>query len=208
MVKVYGPMMSLDASGTIGKCITFSKWKGRNYVRERVIPSNPKSPAQTGRRGMFKFLSQGWAGLGAVNKATWDDLADQIVCPNFNAYVKEGMTGWHNFLSPSQDTPATRVGTPSDNDITAAVWEENRIKITVAGTALGDSWGKVLFASLGAVFTPSVGNGILVVYDTTIASHDIFWTPPSVAVWFINIMTFSDDGVLSAAGTEATATPA
>ena len=41
MVKVYGPMMSLDATGTIGKTATFSKWKGRNYVRQRVVPANP-----------------------------------------------------------------------------------------------------------------------------------------------------------------------
>ncbi|KKM52353.1 hypothetical protein LCGC14_1554890, partial [marine sediment metagenome] len=123
MAIVYGPLMSLDASGTVGKAITFSKWKGRNYVRERVIPSNPKSGAQTGRRAMFKFLSQGWAGISTADKATWDDLADQIVCPNFNAYVKANMAGWHNFIAPSQATPATRTGAPSDNDITAAAWE-------------------------------------------------------------------------------------
>lgn len=38
--------MSLDASGTIAKTLTASKWKGRNYIRQRVIPLNPQSPAQ------------------------------------------------------------------------------------------------------------------------------------------------------------------
>ncbi len=158
MVKVNAPMMSLDASGTLGNAIVFSKWKGRNYVRERVIPSNPKSGAQTGRRSMFSFLSQAWASIGTVPQATWDDLADQIVASPFNAYMKEGMAGWHNFLAPSEDTPAGRVGTPSDNDLTGAVWEENRIAIAASGTTLGDNWGKVIFASLSAIFTPSVGN--------------------------------------------------
>jgi len=200
-------MMSLDASGTLGDAITFSKWKGRNYVRERVIPSNPKSGGQVGRRAMFSFLTQAWAGNSDANKATWDDLADQIVASNFNAFMKDGMEGWHNFLAPGQFTPYTRVGTPSDNDLTAAAWEENRIKITAAGTALGDAWGKLLYASLTGIFTPSVGNCILVLPDTTIASHDFFWTPPSVATWYINIMTFSDDGAISVAGTEQTAAP-
>jgi len=207
MVKVNAPMMSLDASGTLGNAITFSKWKGRNYVRERVIPSNPKSGGQTGRRAMFSFLAQNWASIGAVPKATWDDLADADVVSNFNAYVKQGMKDWHNFLAPSQDTPAARAGTPSDNDLTGASWEENRIAIGTSGSALADAWGLAIYASLAGVFTPSVGNCVLVRPDTTIAADVFFWTPPSVAVWYINIMTFSDDGAISAAGTEQTATP-
>jgi len=200
-------MMSLGASGTLGDAITFSIWKGRAYVRERVIPSNPKSGAQTGRRAMFQFLTQNWAAISTASKATWQDLADQIVALKFNAYVKQGMEDWHNFLAPAHETPATRAGTPSDNDLDAAVWEENRIKITASGSALGNNWGKVLYGSLTGVFTPSVGNCILVLPDTTIASHDIFWTPPEVATWYINIMTFAEDGAITAAGTEQTAVP-
>lgn len=40
MAKVTGPLMSLDASGTVGKTAVFSKWKGQNYVRLRVTPMN------------------------------------------------------------------------------------------------------------------------------------------------------------------------
>jgi len=207
MVKVNAPMMSLGASGTLGNAITFSIWKGRPYVRERVIPSNPKSGAQTGRRAMFSFLAQNWAAIAGVSQASWDDLADADVVSNFNAYMKAGMARWHNFLSPGSFTPITSAMTPSDNDITAAVWEENRIKVSMAGSALADAWGYVLYASLAGVFTPSVGNCILALPDTTIAAHDVFWTPPSVAVWYINIMTFDLDGGISVAGTEATATP-
>lgn len=50
MAKVTGPLMSLDASGTVGKTATFSKWKGRNYVRLRVIPRNPMSNDQAEAR--------------------------------------------------------------------------------------------------------------------------------------------------------------
>lgn len=48
--KVTGPLMSLDASGTVGKTCTFSKWKGRNYVRLRVTPMNPQSEGQQDAR--------------------------------------------------------------------------------------------------------------------------------------------------------------
>jgi len=43
VVRVTGPLYSQDASGTIGKAIVFSKWKGRNYVRKHVKPANPQS---------------------------------------------------------------------------------------------------------------------------------------------------------------------
>jgi len=46
MAKVTGPLMSLDASGSVGKTITFSKWKGRNYVRQLTIPANPRTAGQ------------------------------------------------------------------------------------------------------------------------------------------------------------------
>lgn len=207
MVKVYGPMMSLDASGTIGKAITFSKWKGRNYARERVIPANPKSGAQTGRRAMFKFLTQAWDALTDGDKATWQPLADQLVALTFNAYVAEGMEGWHNFLTPAMATPATRIGTPSDNALTAAVWEENRIKLSLAGSALGDAWGIVIFAKEGGAVTPAVGNAIVTDPDTTIAAHDIFWTPPTVATWHFDSIAFADDGAQAAAGGGQNAVP-
>lgn len=42
--------MSLDASGTVGKTTTFSKWKGRNYVRLRVTPMNPQTADQQASR--------------------------------------------------------------------------------------------------------------------------------------------------------------
>jgi len=207
MVKVFGPAMSLDASGSLANTITFSKWKGRNYVRERVIPSNPKSGAQTGRRAMFKFLTQNWAALSVSDKATWQTLADELVASPFNAYIKNNMQNWHNFLSPAQAFPRTGLVDGSDRDLTAAAWEENRIKITSTATTAEDQWGILYFASLSGVFTPTVGNCIIAELDEDVAARDTFWTPPSVATWYINCITFSDDGVMMAAGTEQTATP-
>ena len=207
MVKVNGPMFSLDASGTLADAITFSKWKGRPYVRERVIPSNPKSGAQTGRRAMFKFLTQFWQLQNTAAKATWQTIADQIIASPFNAYLKDNMEYWHNFLPPSQEAPRAAAGTPSDNVLTAAAWEENRIKLTFAGVVIGDNWGKVIYAALTTGFTNSVGSTILVEPDTTIASHDVYWTPPAVDTYFFNSTTFADDGVMAAAGGEQSAVP-
>lgn len=207
MVKVNGPMFSLGASGTLAKTIVFANWKGRPYVRERVIPSNPKSGGQTGRRAMMRFLAQSWSLVSAGNKATWQTLADTGVFSPFNAYTQTNMKRWHNFMTGSEAYPATETGNPSDNALTAATWEENRIKLTLSGLSLGDAWGMIIYAATSPGFTPAVGNAIIIDPDGTIASHDIFWTPPSVTTWYFNSMAFSDDGVILAAGGEVNAVP-
>lgn len=58
MAKVTGPLMSLDASGTVGNTTTFSKWKGRNYVRLRVTPMNPKTADQATSRTYLGAMGQ------------------------------------------------------------------------------------------------------------------------------------------------------
>jgi hypothetical protein len=46
MAKVTGPLFSLDARNKLGNAIVYSYWKGRNYVRRLVTPSNPQSDGQ------------------------------------------------------------------------------------------------------------------------------------------------------------------
>lgn len=51
MAKLKAPLMSLGASGALGKAIVFFGWKGLDCVREYVVPANPKSTAQKLQRG-------------------------------------------------------------------------------------------------------------------------------------------------------------
>jgi len=51
MAKLKAPLMSLGASGQLGKALVFFGWKGLNIVREHVVPSNPKTSGQTTQRG-------------------------------------------------------------------------------------------------------------------------------------------------------------
>src|SRR3990172_3936660 len=135
MVKVNGPLMSFDASGTIAKTATFSKWKGRNYVRSRVIPSNPQSAAQVSMRSMMKFLSQIWAGLTAANKATWDTAADASAISPFNAFVAGGMARWNSYKSPSKEDPAAEAGAGGAAPTTTPTAGVKEITLSIADGA-------------------------------------------------------------------------
>lgn len=85
---VNGPLFSLDASGQLGKALVYAKWKGRAYVREYVIPANPRSLAQQFQRGILAALTRWWAGTNATPRATWQALADAGNYSTFNAFQK------------------------------------------------------------------------------------------------------------------------
>lgn len=58
MPRLTGPFMSLSASGTLGKTLTASIWKGQPYMRLRVIPINRNTPAQKAVRSVFGTLAK------------------------------------------------------------------------------------------------------------------------------------------------------
>lgn len=71
MAKVRLPLLGLGASGTIGEALTYASWRGIDYVRERVIPQNPQTVAQTAVRDTFTSLNTIWTFIGALSRAPW-----------------------------------------------------------------------------------------------------------------------------------------
>jgi hypothetical protein len=97
MAKVTSPLMSLDASGTIGNALTFSKWKGRNYVRQYVIPTYSNTTEQAAIRDIVRKASLAWkagstVGGTAINSAyklAYDEAATAYQISGFNLFIKE-----------------------------------------------------------------------------------------------------------------------
>lgn len=58
MALVSAPFLSLDASGTVASTLTAAKWKGRNYMRLRIIPANPNTSAQQAVRSILGTLAK------------------------------------------------------------------------------------------------------------------------------------------------------
>ncbi len=50
MAKLIGPLFSIGASGKIADVLVYFTWKGRNVVRQFLIPANPQSSDQGDRR--------------------------------------------------------------------------------------------------------------------------------------------------------------
>lgn len=53
MAKVTGPLLSLNASGTVGKALTYKQWKGINACSIKSRPSNPRTADQMIGRAFF-----------------------------------------------------------------------------------------------------------------------------------------------------------
>jgi len=78
MARVTGPLMSLDASGTVGHTAVFSKWKGLNYVRLRVIPKNIRSADQQLTRGYLGVIAKAAKAVLTAAKDTLPGVGSQF----------------------------------------------------------------------------------------------------------------------------------
>jgi len=202
MVKVHAPALSLDASGSIAGAMVFSKWKGRNYVRELVIPANPRSGAQTGVRSMFKFLAQEWAGLSAGEKASWQDRADDLVASTFNGYMSYNQRRWRNFETPTQEDPPALISTAPSGCTGVATPGIRTMSLAIThGANLGD-WGVAIFRDLTTAFSLTWDKVIAVVPLDGSGDGEYVDAPLDPDQYFYNTVAFNDDGIKGADGTE------
>jgi len=196
MVKVYGPMMSMAASGTLGKIATFSNWKGRSYVRKCVTPANPKSVLQVSVRAMMRFLSQEWEGIGSTPKGSWDDAAAATNISPFNAYIAANASRWREFQPPSQTNPAPETGDVPVATLDSAVGGPSYCDVTMTITTLNDVWGVILFRSPTGTFTTSRANAIRVIPIT--AEEEVVFTDSGLdaGTYYYDARFFTKEGVL------------
>lgn len=198
MVKVNAPALSLDASGSLAGSLVFSKWKGRNYVRSLVRPSNPQSGGQVGVRSMFRFLTQQWAALTSFDHATWEDRAEDAAISPFNAYVSYNQFRWRNFLAPTQDYPEAETAFSGTLGAATAAAGVRSITVTQPVTAPGNGWGVAFFRAAATGFATAFDNLVRVLpFDGT---NDIVFvdTPLEPGTYYYNLRTITDDGALGA----------
>lgn len=85
MAKLKAPLLSMGASGAIGKTIVYFPWKGINAAREYVVPANPKTQAQLDQRA---FVTSGVAAVHAAEAAA----VSPLVAIDKTAYALYGST--------------------------------------------------------------------------------------------------------------------
>jgi len=206
MVRVQAPAMSLDASGSLAGAIVFSKWKGRPYVRELVIPANPKSGGQVGIRAMLRFLSQDWTNISSADKSTWSDLAKAAVISNFNAYIGKNVYRWRDFLGPSKTASCAESGTSPTLGTLTAVAGVRSITVTQPITTAADGWGICFFRSPTATFTGTFDK--LKYVGKISGTNDVAFvdSPLAPGTYYYEVLSVTTSGKKSSLSSEVNAT--
>lgn len=131
MATVTGGLMSLSASGTIADTLTYSRWKGIPYVRQRIIPANPRSVDQTDTRQVFAFLQNLYKRFPAIASEPWIAAAVGNPMTPMNVFMKSNLSGLRGetdlanlVMSPGNAgglPPVSMIVTPGSGSITLAV---------------------------------------------------------------------------------------
>lgn len=155
MAKIIFGAFIADMKGKVGATV-FQSNKGGAFARNRVVPSNPQTEAQTRVRGDLSTLSSQWRGLTDGQRNAWSAAA-----PNFPYQDRLGQTktysGQQLFMklntqllavNPSQTLladPPTPVEMPSG----VAIWDTLEsdtgdlnalVGVTSAGYVQADHW--------------------------------------------------------------------
>ena len=206
MATTKAPLFGLDASGSLGGSIVFSRWRGRTYVRRLVTPKNPRSGLQIGMRSVLKFISQAFSSLSQPQKDAWDTLADVDNITQLNAQVRDASKrarineGWRR---GPEETPGTTPDAPTSLVVTALP-KALQIAWTRPVGNQGD-YTVAVYLSTTTAFTASVATlqtikgvaTVVVTIDKLTAGTEMF-----VLVRETNV-----DGELGTVSAEASGTP-
>lgn len=196
MVKVQMPMGGLSASGSIGGAITFATTKGRQYARQLVTPSNPRSAGQVATRAQMRFLSTIWASLTTPQQASWESLASQGNVSLINAFQRFNMNRWTQFQDPMRQ-PTEAAGTVPVMGALTATPGVRQVTLSQIITTANDIWGIVIARSTQTGYTPGKTD-IVYVARYTASPVVVVDTPVTPGTYFYRVAGFTFGGARSA----------
>ena len=196
MALVSGPMMSVDASGKFAKSMVFSKWKGRNYVRQLVTPLNPRSAKQTGVRTMLGFLASMWKAKALPKWTGWTTAAEARSISEFDAYMSENLARWQMNDTPTEVYPATEAATPLEiqtQTLTGFAGYATVLIDPATGTSI---WGLLIFRSTAEITVPSWANCVGVIEANGSSAVTFVDSPLDAGTYHYRTAAFCTDGTI------------
>lgn len=88
MATVKGPLMSLEAHGSIGSTLTYEQYRGMYYCKSYSKPSEKKTEKQAKSRSVFKEAVATYRKLVKKDREAMDCLTIGQVQSGYNLYVK------------------------------------------------------------------------------------------------------------------------
>lgn len=204
MASTKAPLFGLDASGTIGGAIVFSKWRGRTYVRRHVVPANPKTGLQVGMRSGMKFISQNWSSLTTTQQSAWANLASTDNITTLNASVRSNQTRTRQ-NEGVQRTPTESAGTTPDAPTVTATAGPKTVNLAITAGVNAPEYTWYVYRSTTSGFSSDVSNLIAILDQSKTAYADPKLTTGTT--YYYLVLGGNFDGTLGTASAEASATP-
>lgn len=112
MAKISLSPLVVDIRNKVADMV-FSKWRGINYVRSRVTPSNPNTQAQQDVRNSLARCVDMWQGFTAVWKQGWAYVASGKSYSGYNRMCSENRVKEEaqNAITASPATDVSSVAT-------------------------------------------------------------------------------------------------
>ena len=77
-MKLRSPMHSIDARGRFADALVLGIWRGINWARKMVMPSQPRTPRQITVRGILTSVARAWGTLTPTQRANWEAYAKLV----------------------------------------------------------------------------------------------------------------------------------
>ena len=85
-------------SGRVGKKMVAGSWKGHEYIRPYVKPSNPRTESQMEQRNLFSQATKAWGQLTPRQQEFYNRIADGMT--GYNVFVKRHIEAQQNDMVP------------------------------------------------------------------------------------------------------------
>lgn len=205
MATTKAPLFGLDASGSLGGSIVFSKWRGRSYVRKLSIPANPRSGLQVGMRSSMKFITQDFTNLSVAQKAAWDTLAAVTNITQLNAQVQDAQRRTRRNIGIRRGPAESAGTTPDAPTIDTVTAQPKTLVLDWTAGVNPPEYGWMIHKSATGTFTPDISNLIAIVAAATLTL-----TVPNLVTGveqFFEMRGVNFDGEIGASSAENSGTP-
>jgi len=172
MARTQAGLLSLGTTGSFAGSMVFVQAKSGTVIRQHVIPSNPRSPAQTGTRSLMSWASKEWAQLTTLEQSTWANAVQKAGESPFNAFTRAAANLWKNGLFPQSEFPTVTEAAPDAPTGLAAAVSGKQITLSWTDPA-ARVFGVAIHQSADGVVTPAPSNAVKVVdagVETTIVN--------------------------------------
>lgn len=198
MAKLDGPLLSLGARGQIAKAMVTSNWRGISYARKYVIPTNPKTAAQTTTRNTFSSLDDQFKRMLTNAQAPFVAAAKGRPYTARNSFLQHNIPALRgdSDLTDYIASPGVNGGLPGLNWTAAGGTSSGEIDVS-----LDFGEGPIDWEATDVIFTAlpdrdPVNLMTTFVDETKEAGPGATWTPPhTVSFTFTGLSAGSDYAV-------------